>query len=116
MFVLGYVLAAGGFFFFYLNELLIGAALLMLGGVLAQRMSLCVRSIGFMIMILSAVFQFHNGFQPWLMIALVFGFAMANSPTKIGKRHHWGFAIDFGSAVSGGSGDGYGGGDGGGGE
>ncbi|MAR91756.1 MAG: hypothetical protein SV765_03240 [Pseudomonadota bacterium] len=111
--LVGYLLLLAGLTFLYTNVLVLGGVLVFAGGMLAQRMSLSIRSAGVMVLLLALAYGYHYEFTEVVLLLLLVGFLMASTRSRsLGRDTDWGIDIDW--RDWGGDGDGDGGGDGGG--
>ena len=104
--IVGYGLVILAIFLFYQNWILAGTFTFVVGGGMAERLSISLRTLGLVFMVSSGATIFHQGFGVFTTIVLIYGFYLANSKSHSGRE--WGFDIDWSDI---GDGDGGGGGD-----
>lgn len=112
--VLGYMLAATGLYGFYIGDIVLATLLFSLGGLLAKKLYISIRSIGVVTMLSAIAYGYHTAYTPTVYFIIFIGFVMACFTTRRSSRDggEWGIDFDFSS----GSGSDFGGGDGGGGD
>ena len=110
--IIGYFLVLVGLFFLYGNELVIGGLGFSIGGFLAKKLSISIRSAGVMLMVVPIAYGYHYEYEPIVIVLIVVGFVLANVNSKgTFERNEWGFDIDFSSIGSDGDNADGGGGD-----
>ena len=97
MYIVGYLLALAGLFLLYDNQLFIGGIVFFVGGFLAKKLFVSIRSSGVMLMTVSIAFGYHNENSPLVLFLVFVGFVLACFNTKRTKDDGWGFDIDFSS-------------------
>ncbi|NRB42674.1 MAG: hypothetical protein HRU20_30100 [Pseudomonadales bacterium] len=109
MVIVGYILALAGLFLLYENQLVIGAVIFFVGGFLAEKLYLSIRSAGVMILAVSIAWAYQNELSGIILFLILVGFVLAcfNSKRTNGSAG-WGFDIDF-TSIGSGSNDGGGG-------
>jgi|GEM_PF-1977040 len=113
---IGYTITAFGLLLLYKNELLLGCFVFVVGGFLAKKIKISIRSAGVVILVLSVAYGYHNSYSIEVLFVMLVGFIMACVNSRRIKNAGdydtgWGFDLDFSSL---GSSDSDGGGDGGG--
>lgn len=99
MILLGYGIVLAALYILYSNELFFGGFLFTLGGFLAQKISISVRSAGVLILVIGLFYGYHNSFTPELLVILLIGFVMACFNTRRTSAHSdWGIDIGWGSS------------------
>ncbi len=106
MYIIGHILTLCGLYFLYENELVIGSIVFFMGGFLAKKIYISIRSFGLILMVSSTAYGYHNGYELLILFLIFIGFVLASFNTKhTSDRESWGFDMDFSSF---GSGDGDG--------
>lgn len=116
--VTGILLALAGLALLYKDNLVIGLCIFVLGGVLAKGLYISLKSAGLVSGVGLLAFGHHQGFTPWLYMALLVCFILVFFNRRRGSGSsdmEWGCDFSF-SDVFGGDGGSCDGGDGGGGD
>lgn len=115
MSIIGHLIALLGLFGLYAGEILFGSIVFFVGGFLASKLFICLRSGGVMMMVTSIAYGYHDEYSLLLLLLIFAGFVLACFNTSQASRNHikgWGFDIDLYSPGSesdfGGDGDGGG--------
>jgi len=104
MSTVGYLIALLGLYVLYTGSIAFGGVIFFLGGFIAGRLFICLRSGGILTMIVSIAYGYHNEFTPTVLFLVFVGFVLACFNTKRSSRRSddgWGFDIDFSSLGSG---------------
>ncbi|WP_111977841.1 hypothetical protein [Algibacillus agarilyticus] len=107
--LMGYFISTLGGLFLYKGELTLGIIVFFIGGLLAQKVSISIRSTGLILMIGSITYGYHHAYEPKILCLIVIGFILACWKNKrCRERHDWGFDLveiigsDNGSSANGG--------------
>lgn len=117
MSIIGHLIALIGLYALYTGAIIFGGVLFFLGGFIAGKLFICLRSGGVLTMVVSIAYGYHNEFTPTVLFIIFVGFVLACFNTKRTSRRSddgWGIDIDFasfGSSSGSGGGDCGGGGD-----
>ena len=106
MIIVGYLVVFVGLLFLYEKELVIGGVVFFIGGFLAKRLFVSIRSAGVMLMVVPIAYGYHYEYDPILIVLIFIGFVLASFNTKrTSERNEWGFDIDLSSFGSDSGGD-----------
>ena len=116
MSIIGHLIALLGLYVLYIGAIIWGSILFSLGGIVAHKLYVSLRSSGFVNMVISIAYGYHNEFTPLVLFLIFVGFVLACFTTKRASRDSgdgWGINLDLssGSSSDGGGGDCGGGGD-----
>lgn len=112
--IIGYLISLLGLYSLYQGDLVLGGIIFFVGGFLASKIAICIRSSGVMTLVISTFYGYHNEFSPAVLFILLIGFVLACFNTRRTLDNtHWGIDFDF-SSLGSDSGSDCGGGDGGG--
>ena len=109
---LGYLLVLLSLYVLYQGTIIFGAILFFLGGFIAGKLFISLRSTGVLILVSSIAYGYHNAFSPTVFFIIFVGFVLACFNTRRSSQRSddgWGIDIDFSSFGS--SSDNDGGGD-----
>ena len=118
MVLVGYIVILISFFVMYKSYVEFGLIFFAIGGFLAGKISISLRSIGVILMVGSIFWGFRHGFTPFVFFVLFVGFVLASfNSRRTDGREDWGIDfLDLTEIFDGSSGGGDSGGDGGGGD
>lgn len=117
MSIIGYSITLLSLYTLYVGEVFFGLVVFIVGGFLAKKLFMCLRSLGVVMMLGCTAFGFHNAYTPMVLFLIFIGFIFACFNTKRTSQHdgNGGWGIDFDAfssgSDSGGGGDCGGGGD-----
>lgn len=117
MMIIGYLITFASLYLLYMGEILIGSIIFVVGGVLAKKLFLCIRSCGVLLMVSSIAYGYHNQYSPLIFFLIFVGFVMAcfNTHPHCTSQSYdgggWGIDLDMFGSDSSGGGDFGGGGD-----
>ena len=74
MSTVGYLIALLGLYVLYTGSIAFGGVIFFLGGFIAGRLFICLRSGGILTMIVSIAYGYHNEFTPTVLFLVFVGF------------------------------------------
>jgi hypothetical protein len=98
--IIGHLITLLGLYVLYTGAIVFGGFLFFLGGLIAGKLFICLRSGGVLTMVISIAYGYHNGFTPTVLVIIFVGFVLACFNSKRNSRGSddgWGIDIDFGS-------------------
>jgi hypothetical protein len=99
--IIGYLISLLGLYSLYQGDLVLGCVIFFVGGFLANKISISIRSSGVMILLVATAYGYHHEFSQSVFFILLIGFALACFNTKrTSGRSDWGFDFDFSSLGS----------------
>lgn len=115
--VIGHLIALLGLYILYTGALIFGGVVFFLGGFIARKLFITLRSSGVLTMVVSIAYGYHNEFTPTVLFIVFMGFVLACFNTRrASRRTEDGWGIDFNFSSSGSNADAGGGDCGGGGD
>jgi len=117
--IIGYLFSLAGIYALYSGDLIIGGIAFAVGGFIATKLFICLRSAGVVLLVVSISYGYHFAYTAEVLFLIALGFLLACMNIKHASRHYdngWGIDIQLFSGDSGsGGGSDFGGSDGGGG-
>ena len=95
--IIGHLIAFLGLFSLYAGAMVFGGIIFFLGGFIAGKLFICLRSGGVLTMVVSIAYGYHNEFTPTVLFIIFVGFVFACFDTKRRSDNGWGIDMDFSS-------------------